>query len=212
MPSHAHAMPFGAATLPDGGVRFRLWAPSCEVVDLDIGGSRRHMRALAEGWHELTVKDAAAGTHYRFVVPATEGALAVPDPASRSNPDGVHAASVVVEPNAFTWSDVDWYGRPWREAVVYELHIGTFTPKGTLKAARARLADLAQLGITAIELLPLSAFAGARNWGYDGVLPFAPAACYGPPHELKAFVDEAHSLGLMVLLDVVYNHFGPDGN
>ena len=150
-----------------------------------------------------------AGTPYRFRLP---DGLAVPDPASRWNPDDVHGASRVVDPRAYAWRDGAWRGRPWHEAVVYELHLGTFTAEGTYAAAAARLPDLAALGITAVELMPVAEFPGRRSWGYDGVLPFAPDAAYGTPDELKALVDAAHDLGLMVLLDVVYNHFGPDGN
>jgi len=136
----------------------------------------------------------------------------LPDPASRFNPEDVHAPSEVVDPGAFDWADDGWRGRPWREAVIYELHVGTFTPEGTYAAARARLDYLAELGVTAIELMPVADTPGARNWGYDGVLPFAPEHGYGRPEELKRFVQDAHARGLMVLLDVVYNHFGPEGN
>ena len=136
----------------------------------------------------------------------------VPDPASRSNPWDVNAPSAVVDPGAYRWNDAGWRGRPWHEAVVYELHVGTFTPQGTYLSAIERLDYLVALGITAIELMPLADFPGRRNWGYDGVLQFAPDASYGTPDELKALVDTAHALGLMVLLDVVYNHFGPEGN
>ena len=215
--SVAHDMPFGALPLSGGGTRFRLWAPGSERVELQLihAASRTclDMPAAGNGWHELIVRDATAGTRYKFVVhqdPAQS--LAVPDPASRSNPDGVHGASAVVDPHSYAWCETSWRGRPWCEAVLYELHIGTFTPEGTFAGARRRLPELAALGITALQLMPVAAFAGERNWGYDGVLQFAPAACYGSPDELKAFIDAAHSLGLMVLLDVVYNHFGPDGN
>ncbi len=215
--SFAHDMPFGAQALSAGGTRFRLWAPSSEHVELQLidAASRacRDMRAVQDGWHELVVRDAHAGDRYKFVVHLDAAPpLAVPDPASRSNPDGVHGASAVVDPHSFTWREASWCGRPWSEAVLYELHVGTFTPEGTFAGARRRLPDLAALGITALQLMPLAAFAGGRNWGYDGVLPFAPASCYGSPNELKELIDAAHSLGLMVLLDVVYNHFGPDGN
>ncbi|WP_232324189.1 malto-oligosyltrehalose trehalohydrolase, partial [Variovorax sp. WDL1] len=157
----------------------------------------------------LELPGARPGDAYRFRLP---GGLGVPDPASRFNPDDVHGASRVVDPRAHAWQHEDWRGRPWEEAVVYELHVGTFTPEGTFAAAGARLPALAQLGITAIELMPLADFPGRRNWGYDGVLPFAPDASYGTPEGLKALVDAAHGLGLMVLIDVVYNHFGPEGN
>jgi maltooligosyltrehalose trehalohydrolase len=213
----AHAMPFGAMLLPGGGTRFRLWAPGSALAKLELSAAsnriHHRMQAIGDGWHEVILSNAPAGTRYQFVVqPNDAQPLVVPDPASRSNPEGVHCASVVIDPHAYTWSDEAWRGRPWTEAVVYELHVGSFTPEGTFAAARRRLADLVDLGITALQLMPLAAFPGRRNWGYDGVLPFAPAACYGSPDELKALIDTAHSLGLMMLLDVVYNHFGPDGN
>jgi len=201
-------MPFGAQA-GAGGVRFRLWAPGQARVALELDGSRHAMNALPQGWHELFVGGARAGSRYRYVL---QDGLAVPDPASRANPDDVHGPSVVVDPLAYDWREAGWRGRPWHEAVVYELHLGTFTPEGSFAAARGRLAELAALGVTAIELMPVADFPGRRNWGYDGVLPFAPDACYGTPDELKALVDQAHALGLMVLLDVVYNHFGPEGN
>jgi maltooligosyltrehalose trehalohydrolase len=210
--SAAHRMPFGAEHRADDATRFRLWAPSHASVELELdcaqGRARLAMQRDADGWHEL-VTPAAPGARYRFVV--GEGLL-VPDPASRFNPDDVHGASEVVDPLAYRWQNAAWRGRPWHEAVVYELHIGTFTPEGTFGAAAARLPALAELGVTAIELMPVADFPGARNWGYDGVLPFAPDASYGRPEDLKALVDAAHGLGLMVLLDVVYNHFGPEGN
>ncbi len=209
-------MPFGAALLGDGRVRFRLWAPGSARVGLELNGDTAgalSMQAGDSGWHELTVTQAAAGTRYRFIVQVQDGAtLAVPDPASRSNPDGVHQASAVIDPRAYAWNSTAWRGRPWCEAVAYELHVGSFTEEGTYAAARRRLPELKELGITVLQLMPLAAFPGRRNWGYDGVLQFAPAACYGPPQELKALIDAAHSLGLMVMLDVVYNHFGPEGN
>jgi len=207
----AHSMPFGAEHRADGSTRFRLWAPGAAAVDLELAGAagqaRLAMQRDADGWHTL-LTPAAAGARYRFVV--GEGLL-VPDPASRCNPDDVHGASEVVDPNAYAWRH-DWRGRPWHEAVVYELHIGSFTAEGSFAAAAARLPALAALGVTAIELMPVADFPGARNWGYDGVLPFAPDASYGRPEDLKALIDAAHGLGLMVLLDVVYNHFGPEGN
>ncbi|MEJ8813154.1 malto-oligosyltrehalose trehalohydrolase [Variovorax ureilyticus] len=209
-----HAMPFGAEPVAVGrGVRFRLWAPSVPTVVLEwsLAGSWREaaMQRTPDGWHECVVPEAGTGDRYRYRLP---DGLRVPDPASRRNPDDVHGPSEVVDPREYAWSDDEWTGRPWREAVIYELHIGAFTPEGTFKAAQRRLADLAALGITAVELMPLADFPGKRNWGYDGVLPFAPDAVYGTPSELKAFVGAAHGLGLMVLIDVVYNHFGPEGN
>lgn len=207
-----HDMPFGASPQPDGSTIFRLWAPSVRQVVVVLGAGEHRRVALQprpHGWHEAKVVDAGPGTRYRFDI--GNGVL-VPDPASRCNPDDVHGASMVVDPGAYRWHDEGWRGRPWHEAVVYELHVGCFTPEGSFAAAAGRLADLAALGITAIELMPVADFPGQRGWGYDGVLPFAPDAAYGTPHELKALVDHAHSLGLMVLLDVVYNHFGPEGN
>jgi maltooligosyltrehalose trehalohydrolase len=210
---HAHRMPFGAELLEGGGVRFRLWAPAMAQVRLEWSrDGARQAAAMARddaGWHEAVIAEAAAGDRYRYVLP---DGLRVPDPASRRNPEDVHGPSEVVDPNAYAWTDAAWKGRPWREAVISEIHIGTFTPEGSFAAAQARLAELADAGITVVELLPLADFPGRRGWGYDGVLPFAPDAAYGTPGELKAFVDTAHALGLMVLIDVVYNHFGPEGN
>jgi maltooligosyltrehalose trehalohydrolase len=212
-------MPFGAQVLPDGGTRFRLWAPSSARVLLELRISNAdeplvlEMHGSLSGWHELIATEAAAGWRYQYVVQSRSTAsLAVPDPASRSNPDGVHGASEVVDPRAYAWRFPEWSGRAWADAVVYELHIGTFTEEGTFAAAVQRLPDLAELGITALQVMPLAAFPGKRNWGYDGVLQYAPAACYGTPQELKAFIDAAHGLKMMVFLDVVYNHFGPEGN
>lgn len=201
-------MPFGAEP-GAGGVRFRLWAPAQKRVVLDLEGIHHEMNSLAEGWHELRLTAARPGARYRFLL---ENGLAVPDPASRSNPDDVHGASEVIDPLTHDWRDAGWRGRPWHEAVIYELHLGAFTPEGTFAAARTLLSELAALGITALELMPVADFPGKRNWGYDGVLPFAPDASYGTPDELKALIDSAHALGLMVLLDAVYNHFGPEGN
>jgi maltooligosyltrehalose trehalohydrolase len=211
-------MPFGCALNPEGGARFRLWAPSSASVTLELTGpdanapTRHAMRGL-HGWHEIDVPDAGEGASYRFVVEIRDSqTLAVPDPASRSNPEGVHGASVIVDPKVYVWQSSEWRGRSWPDAVLYEMHVGTFTREGTFAAARGRLADLKLLGVTALQIMPVAAFPGARNWGYDGVLQFAPAPCYGSPSDLKAFIDGAHGLGMMVLLDVVYNHFGPEGN
>jgi maltooligosyltrehalose trehalohydrolase len=210
--NRVHRMPFGTELTGAGRARFRLWAPSARVVELVLPNGTRApsmpMERDAAGWHEA-VAPAAAGMRYRFRI---DGRLEVPDPASRYNPDDVHGASVLVDPAAHSWTDDSWRGRPWHEAVIYELHVGTFTPEGTFSSVIPRLDHLAALGVTAIELMPLSDFPGARNWGYDGVLPFAPDASYGPPSDLKRLVEAAHARGLMVLLDVVYNHFGPEGN
>jgi malto-oligosyltrehalose trehalohydrolase len=207
-----HRMPFGAQC-EAGGVRFRLWAPAAQAVDLLLGSAdaphAHRMTAAGEGWHTLWVPKAGGGTRYAFKVDAGPP---VADPASRCNPDGVHGASAVVDPASFVWNDSDWRGLPWSQAVLYELHIGTFTPQGTFAAVVERLDHLVRTDITAIELMPVAAFPGCRNWGYDGVLPFAPATSYGTPDDLKRLVEAAHARGLAVLLDVVYNHFGPDGN
>jgi len=207
-----HRMPFGAE-LREDGTAFRLWAPGAARVELmrdsADGSAAIDMRAQQDGWYERVVEGIAADAAYAFRI---DGATTVPDPASRANPDGVHERSVVVDPAAYRWRDGGWRGRPWCEAVVYELHVGTFTAEGTFAAAVHRVDELVDLGVTAVELMPVAAFPGTRNWGYDGVLPFAPAACYGTPADLKHLVDEAHARGLMILLDVVYNHFGPEGN
>lgn len=207
-----HRMPFGAQRLKDGAVRFRLWAPSAERVDLRLEGPSKRavlpMQARADGWYECNVQ-VSSDTHYLFRI---DGRISVPDPASRWNPQDVHAASALIDPLAFDWQDKNWRGRPWKEAVIYELHVGSFTPAGNFAAAMEKLPYLAELGVTAIELMPVAEFAGARNWGYDGVLPFAPNASYGSPDDLKRLIQSAHAHGLMVLLDVVYNHFGPEGN
>ena len=198
---------FGATPQADGTL-FRLYAPKADEVALRLDGEDRAM-ARDGDWFLLTVADTAPGMHYRYVI---DGKQAVPDPASRFQPQDVNGPSEIVAPEAFDWTDEDWHGRPWREAVLYELHLGTFTREGTYRAAIGELERLRDLGLTAIELMPLADFAGARNWGYDGVLPFAPDSSYGRPEELKALVCAAHRLGLMVFVDVVYNHFGPEGN
>jgi maltooligosyltrehalose trehalohydrolase len=204
-------MPFGASVLADGRVRFRLWAPAAARVDVMIGPASDPltMQRCDDGFYELVTGWARAGSRYRYRI---DERIEVPDPASRSNPDDVHGASEVVDPRAFLWEDDAWRGRSWHEAVVYELHVGTFTPGGTFVSAIERLPHLAALGVTAIELMPLADFAGRRNWGYDGVLPFAPDSSYGTPDGLKRLVQAAHRQGLMIFLDVVYNHFGPEGN
>ena len=213
MSRDAFSMPFGATLIDGGGVAFALWAPGAERVVLEHAAleqfSEHPMQRDAQGWHRLDLLTARAGDRYRYRLP---DGLVVPDPASRFNPGDVHGASQVIDPTAYQWQDGHWRGRPWHEAVVYELHVGTFTPEGTFAAAARRLPYLAELGVTAVELMPLAHFPGQRGWGYDGVLLFAPHPCYGTPDELRALVDAAHRLGLMVLVDVVYNHFGPDGN
>ena len=200
--------PFGAQLLPGGGVRFRLWAPAAKVVELVLDGISSPLEEKAEGWFEKNVP-AGAGALYRYRI---DGGPVVPDPASRFQPQDAGGPSEVIDPAAFRWNDSGWKGRPWSEAVIYELHVGTFTEKGTFQAVIPRLGYLKDLGITALELMPLADFPGRRNWGYDGVLPFAPDSAYGRPEDLKALVQAAHAVGLMVFLDVVYNHFGPQHN
>jgi malto-oligosyltrehalose trehalohydrolase len=209
----AHHMPFGAELTRAGHVRFRLWAPVARGVELVLcepqGAGVLRMTAVGGGFFELHTAQARPGSLYRFRI---DGSLEVADPASRCNPQGVHGPSAVVDPGQFLWQDGDWRAAPWPTTVLYELHVGTFTPEGTFTAARERLAHLVELGVTAIELMPVGAFPGVRDWGYDGVLPYAPQASYGTPGELKSLIDHAHRLGLAVVLDVVYNHFGPEGN
>ncbi len=209
-----HTMPFGARLLADGGARFSLWAPAAQQLSLWYRPSLQTAENVIEavrmegGWWQANVADASAGTLYRWRV---DGKLDVPDPASRSNPWGPHEPSVLTDPNNYAWATA-WTGRPWHELVFYELHVGSFTPSGTFEEAARRLPELADLGFTAVQLMPLAGFAGQWGWGYDGVLPFAPHAAYGTPQELKRFVDQAHALGMCVFVDVVYNHFGPEGN
>jgi maltooligosyltrehalose trehalohydrolase len=204
MSSFARDLPFGA-NAKDGRTHFRLWAPQQKQVSVQIGGRDLPMRSLAEGWFEAEAA-CGAGTSYRYLL---ESGLAVPDPASRAQADDVHGPSLVVDPRRYRWRNPDWRGRPWRETVLYELHAGVY---GGFAGVQRALPWLADLGITAVELMPVNDFPGTRNWGYDGVLPFAPDRAYGSPDDLKALVDAAHDHGLMIFLDVVYNHFGPDGN
>lgn len=206
-----HAMPYGTEIEPDGRVRFRILAPGATSVAVALEGKDvvLRMQAQPDGWYELTTDQVQAGARYRYVLP---DGTRVPDPASRFQPQDVHGPSEVIDPASHVWTDGEWRGRPWSEAVVYELHIGTFTEEGTFRAAIAKLDHLAELGVTAIEVMPIADFTGTRNWGYDGVLLYAPDSSYGRPEDLKALVEAAHLRGLMVMLDVVYNHFGPDGN
>ncbi|MGH6608704.1 MAG: alpha-amylase family glycosyl hydrolase, partial [Burkholderiaceae bacterium] len=202
------ALPFGAMVEHDG-VRFRLWAPAARSVDLVIDDTHQPMSRADDGFFEIVSQSARAGTRYRYRI---DGELQVPDPASRFNADDVDGPSVVVDADAFNWPDAEWRGRPWEEAVIYELHVGTFTPQGTFAGVIERLPALAALGVTAIELMPVADFPGRRGWGYDGVLWYAPDSAYGTPDDLKRLVAAAHAHGLMIFLDVVYNHFGPQGN
>jgi maltooligosyltrehalose trehalohydrolase len=208
-----HSMPFGAEYRGDGSVRFRFWAPVARQVELSFVRAKESVRLPLErrdkGWFELTTDAAGPGTQYYFRIDDTHD---VPDPASRFQPLDVHGPSEVIAASEFDWKDDAWRGRPWEEAVIYELHVGAFTRSGTFSAVRDRLDYLADLGITALELMPVADFPGLRNWGYDGVFLFAPDSSYGRPEDLKELVQAAHYRGIMVLLDVVYNHFGPEGN
>lgn len=196
----------GPVLLDGSRTRFRLWAPDAQSVSLVIiGGETLPMLEDEDGWYSIEA-DASARTQYKFLI---DDELEVPDPASRAQSVDVHDASVLVDPDAYQWHNGDWPGRPWHETVLYELHVGTY---GGYAQIEQRLHALAELGVTAIELMPLAEFPGDRNWGYDGVLLYAPEASYGTPEQLKHLIDTAHGLGLMVFIDVVYNHFGPDGN
>jgi malto-oligosyltrehalose trehalohydrolase len=206
MTAFVRDLPFGATLLGEGRTRFRLWAPAQQSVSVEIdGGKAWPMQRRSGGWFDSEVA-CGAGTRYRYQLGSD---LAVPDPASRAQSDDVRGPSIVVDPRAYRWRHSQWRGRPWHETVLYELHAGLL---GGFAGVQAALPKLKQLGITAVELMPINDFPGKRNWGYDGVLPFAPDHAYGSPDDLKALVDAAHANGLMIFLDVVYNHFGPDGN
>ncbi len=198
--------PHGAIMLDAQHTRFALWAPDAFYVSVELeDGKSVAMLPQADGWFETEIK-CPAGTRYRYNI---DGEMDVPDPASRAQASDVHGWSLVVDPLAYQWRHGNWQGRPWHEAVIYELHVGAL---GGYADVEKHLPRLAELGITAIELMPLAQFPGERNWGYDGVLPYAPQASYGTPEQLKHLIDSAHEHGLAVILDVVYNHFGPDGN
>jgi malto-oligosyltrehalose trehalohydrolase len=202
-----NARRFGPRLTADG-TSFRLWAPAANRVDLLLDKSYiLHRRG--DGWFSADIPGVTAGARYRFRI---DGEIDAPDPASAFQPDDVFGASEVIDHTTYAWRARDWRGRAWHEAVVIESHVGSFTPEGTYRAMIGKLDHLVAVGITALELMPLADFAGQRNWGYDGVLWYAPDSAYGRPDDLKALIDEAHLRGLMVLLDVVYNHFGPEGN
>jgi len=209
MTGFAHDMPFGAKLQPTGGVRFRLWAPAQKTISVVTKDATLPLAPKGDGWFELTTDAARAGSTYTYRL--SDGTR-VPDPASRQQAEDVHGPSVVVDPRAYPWRTGTWRGRPWHEAVLYELHVGAFSGSGDFDGVLHKLDWLERLGVTTIELMPIADFAGRRNWGYDGVLPFAPDRAYGTPDSLKALIDAAHSRGLMMFLDVVYNHFGPEGN
>ena len=198
---------FGPRLTRDGTL-FRLWAPAAKRVDVMLAQPHAMTRG-EDGWFTADIAGVKAGTRYKFRI---DDEIDVPDPASAFQPDDVFGPSEVIDHNAYSWRAANWLGRPWQEAVILEAHVGTFTPQGTYRAMIDRLGHLVETGITALELMPLADFAGSRNWGYDGVLWYAPDSAYGRPEDLKALIDAAHQRGLMVMLDVVYNHFGPEGN
>jgi maltooligosyltrehalose trehalohydrolase len=211
--SQARKFPIGAEVKANGGVDFRVWAPRSKTAAVELcdeaGKPTRVAPLVAEanGYFSAVVADARAGMRYRIKL--DQGSF--PDPASRFQPDGPHGASQIVDPG-FAWTDQAWRGRRTKELVIYELHLGTFTPEGLWRSAMEQLPELARLGITMIEMMPLADFPGTFGWGYDGVSFFAPSRLYGSPDDARAFINRAHELGLAVILDVVYNHFGPDGN
>lgn len=198
---------FGTSLTKDG-VTFSLWAPAAKTVDVVLDVAHPMQRDDA-GWFSTYVSGAKGGTRYKFRI---DGELDVPDPASHFQPDDIAGPSEVIDHTAYRWRAESWRGRPWKDTVLIETHVGTFTPGGTYRAMIEKLDHLVATGFTALELMPLADFPGRRNWGYDGVLWYAPDSSYGRPDDLKALVDEAHLRGLMVFLDVVYNHFGPEGN
>jgi maltooligosyltrehalose trehalohydrolase len=195
--------------LTEKGAIFRLWAPAAQRVDVVLGDQAHPLKPGDDGWFAAEIAGVKAGATYRFRI---DGKTDVPDPGSRFQPNDIAGPSEVINHKAYPWRATDWRGRPWEETVLIETHVGTFTPQGTYRAMIDKLDHLVATGITALELMPLADFAGKRNWGYDGVLWYAPDAMFGRPDDLKALIDEAHLRGLTVFLDVVYNHFGPEGN
>jgi malto-oligosyltrehalose trehalohydrolase len=194
--------------LTTAGATFRLWAPAAKRVDVLLDEPHA-LRREDDGWFSADIAGVKAGALYKFRI---DDEIDVPDPASAFQPQDVSGPSQVIDHNGYQWRARDWRGRPWHETVLIETHVGTFTPEGTYRAMIDRLDHLVTTGITALELMPLADFPGRRNWGYDGVLWYAPDSAYGRPDDLKILIDQAHLRGLMVFLDVVYNHFGPQGN
>jgi maltooligosyltrehalose trehalohydrolase len=211
--AEAWQLDIGATVIDPNRVRFKVWAPFVRQMAVEVigqGNLMTPMRRSAEGYFEVTLSGVTPGSRYRYLLEGTTGR---PDPVSRSQPDGVHGPSSVVDPNSFQWTDQSWRGLPLNDFIIYELHIGTFTAEGTFDAMIAELSYLKEtVGVTAIELMPVAQFPGHRNWGYDGVHPFAPQSSYGGPDGLKRLVNACHGAGLAVVLDVVYNHLGPEGN
>ncbi len=201
----------GATRLPDGSWEFLVWAPAPKKIQIYLPESKKlyPLDAIEHGYHRAIVPGLAPGTRYFYRIDDDRD---LPDPASRFQPEGVHSASALVDTNWFRWTDVSWKGRPLKGSIFYELHVGSYTREGTFDALAARLPELAALGVTTVEVMPIAQFPGVRNWGYDGVYPFAVQNSYGGPLALQRFVDAAHHYGLAVALDVVYNHLGPEGN
>src|SRR2546430_17597770 len=199
----------GASVLEDT-VTFAVWAPRCRSVDVAVEGRRpQSMTRGADDVFTLTLTDVAPGTRYRYRL---DGERYRPDPTARWQPEGVHGASAVVDPQRFLWTDADFRGHAPGDLVIYQLHVGTFTAAGTFETVIQHLPALVDLGVTAVQLMPVAEFPGSRNWGYDGVHLYAPQSTYGGPRGLRRLVDACHAAGLSVLLDVVYNHLGPEGN
>jgi malto-oligosyltrehalose trehalohydrolase len=200
---------WGAEYISDDVVRFRVWAEGQKNLTLRLNDNDIQMVASSNGWFQADVPGIRHGAEYQFVL---QDGMTVPDPASRAQKGDVNGPSVVIDHRRYAHVNRGWKGRPWEETVIYELHMGTFTPEGTFRAAIDKLPYLAELGITQLEVMPVSQFGGSRGWGYDGVLLYAPHAAYGTPEDFHAFIDAAHGLGLSVVLDIVLNHFGPEGN
>lgn len=200
---------WGAEFISDDVVRFRVWAEEQKELTLRLAAADVPMTATGDGWFQADVSGVTHGAEYQFIL---QDGMTVPDPASRAQKGDVNGPSIVIDPQRYQPVNRDWAGRPWEDTVIYELHIGTFTPEGTFRAAIDKLPYLAELGITQLEVMPVSQFGGTRGWGYDGVLLYAPHSAYGTPQDFHAFIDAAHGLGLSVVLDIVLNHFGPEGN
>lgn len=209
MESRSFLKSWGAEFVAADTVRFRVWASGQKSVTLRLSGKEFKMNPAEDGWFEFSTTGISPGAEYNYIL--ADGTV-LPDPASRGQQADVNGPSLVINPDSYRWQNSQWQGRPWEETVFYELHVGAFTPEGTFKAAIEKLAYLADIGINAIEILPVSQFGGNRGWGYDGVLLYAPHSAYGTPDDFKAFVDAAHGYGISVVLDIVLNHFGPEGN
>lgn len=214
MAAYQRRIPVGAEVQPTGGVHFRVWAPKRRKVRLIFEGTDAvhplEREPGQDGYYSTFVSDAGAGTRYRYLLDDID--YRYPDPVSRFQPEGVHGPSEVIDPATFPWKDAAWPGLTMPGQVLYEMHFGTFTPEGTYRAAIEKLPLLKDVGVTAVEVMPLADYQGEYGWGYDGVAMFAPTRNHGRPDDLRAFIDAAHALGLGVIHDVVYNHFGPDGN